>query len=66
MIAHIRPPNKTPAPSPLARARQMVAETLLTDPAPRPSLWQQWRKWLLLGGAFVAVAAGGLVYYWFH
>ena len=66
MIAHIRPPDKTPPVSPLARARQMVAETLLPDRDPPPSWWQKWRKRMLLVGAVLAAAAAALMYHWYR
>ncbi len=66
MIAHIRPPNRERPPSPLARARQMVAESLLPDRIPPRSRWQVWRKPLIFGGAVVLALAGGLIYHWFR
>jgi hypothetical protein len=66
MIAHIRPPRQSETPSPLARARRMVAETLLADRRPPPSPWRRWRKRLLFGGAMALLAAGVAVYYWFR
>jgi hypothetical protein len=66
MIAHIRPPNRERMPSPLARARQMVAETLLPDRFPPPSRWQRWRKTLAICGAVVIAVAGGSIYFWFR
>lgn len=66
MIAHIRRPNETPPVSPLARARRMVAETLLPDRALLPSWWQRMRKRILLAGAALAAAAAALLYYWFR
>jgi hypothetical protein len=66
MIAHIRPPDKERPPSPLARARRMVAETLLPDRLPPPSRWQRWRKGLIAGLAIALAAAGVLIYYRFR
>jgi hypothetical protein len=66
MIANIRPPNRERPPSPLARARQMVAETLLPDRIPPRPLWQRWRKQLVAGAAALLALAGVVIYFWFR
>jgi hypothetical protein len=65
MIAHIRQPNRRESATPLIRARQMVAETLLPDePAPRrrPPL----RKVLIFAGLVLLALAAAVAYYSFR
>jgi hypothetical protein len=68
MIAHIRPPKpQRPEPvSPLARARQMVAEALLPDRPTRPQRRAAVRKVLYCGGGALLAAVACLAYYLFR
>ena len=61
MIAHIRQPKKPAAATPIVRARQMVAETLLPDDPARPRR-RTVRKVLLLGGLVLLAGMAVLAY----
>ena len=63
MIAHIRPPNRRQSITPLIRARQMVAETLLPDEQTRPRQRIVVRNILRLGGLVLAAAIVALACY---
>ncbi len=60
MIAHIRQPKQRQSATPIIRARQMVAETLLSDEPAKPQRHAIMRKILFFGGLAVVAA---LVYY---
>ncbi|MGA2258174.1 MAG: hypothetical protein ABSG53_26200 [Thermoguttaceae bacterium] len=65
MIAHIRQPKQPDSEpvTPIIRARQMVAETLLSDEPAKPSRRAKVRKVLLFGGLVLLAAVAALAYY---
>ncbi len=68
MIAHIRQFKQPESVTPIIRARQMVAETLLPDEPARPRRLAAMRKTVLCGGlaalALLAAAAALAYYLW--
>jgi len=63
MIAHIRQPKRPESATPIIRARQMVAETLLPD---RPAEGRQrlpLRRILYLAGLVLLALATAVAYY---
>jgi len=63
MIAHIRQPKQPESATPIIRARQMVAETLLPDQPHRPRRRAIVRKALLCGVWVLLALAAGVAYY---
>ncbi|MEI8372088.1 MAG: hypothetical protein WCJ35_04540 [Planctomycetota bacterium] len=63
MIAHIRQPQKWHSATPIIRARQMVAETLLSDGPAKPQRHATLRKILFFAGPVLLVVVAALVYY---
>jgi hypothetical protein len=57
MIAHIRQPKKPDSATPIIRARQMVAETLLPDQTARPRRRVAARNVLFSGLLLLAAVA---------
>ena len=66
MIAHIRPPEQRQSATPIARARHMVAETLLADEPPKPGWRAAVRKALIYGGPVLLAVVAGLAYYFWR
>jgi len=66
MIAHIRQSKQPESVAPIVRARQMVAETLLTDEPARPQRRVAIRKTVLCGGLCLLAVAAVLAYYWWR
>ncbi|MGO9114268.1 MAG: hypothetical protein ACLP9L_34060 [Thermoguttaceae bacterium] len=65
MIAHIRQPKQPESATPIIRARQMVAETLLPDEPAMRRYRPRLRKLLFLAGlVLLALAAAGTYYLW--
>jgi hypothetical protein len=64
MIAHIRQSKQQESPTPIIRARQMVAETLLSDLPAKRHRRTPLRKILVLGGLALLAMAAVLGYLW--
>jgi hypothetical protein len=65
MIAHIRQPNRRESATPLIRARQIIAETLLPDePAPRRR--SPLRRVLVFAGLVLLALAATVAYHSFR
>ena len=65
MIAHIRQPKQRKSATPIIRARQMVAETLLPDEPTKLRCPAAMRKFLFVRGvALLAVVAALVYYFW--
>jgi len=63
MIAHIRQPKQRQSVTPIIRARQMVAEALLSDGPAKPQRRATVRKATIFGGLVLLAVVAALAYY---